>query len=349
MEFQTSQEKIKDSFNKRLKQDLKLDEIEERINTVREYRLFEIEAEAYIVKADKLYKQGLYKEAFVAYYSALDIYNNVNDNSKRAFLYNKLGKCKGVTVEYLEALKYFEKSYVIALECNDISTIKNALFNIAICNKNLNNLSIALKAVNELIGLIDKVSNFDDYIDAVITKANCFLRSKEYDEAINLYNEVIPLFKDAAHYLLGYIYHNLGLNYLEKGLLESALESFNRAITIRELSHPEKLSHTELEKAKVFHKFNMSEKAIAIANRAIETAEKHNEIRYILEGYYLLENIYSKMNRLDLLQKVYVKLLEILEKAGKKEDMMKIYIKLSLLDAENNDKYMKRLQELVSI
>jgi tetratricopeptide (TPR) repeat protein len=348
MEIQTLQDEIKNNCNERLKQDLKLDEIEEIINTVREYGLFEIEAEAYIIKADKLYKQGLYKEAFVAYYSSLDIYNNVNDNTKRAFLYNKLGKCKGVTVEYLEALKYFEKSYVIALECNDIATIKNALFNIAICNKNLNNLSSALKAVNELIGLIDKVSSFEDYIDAIIIKANCFLKSKEYDEAINLYNEVIPLFTDAAHYLLGYIYHNLGLNYLEKGLLESALESFNRAITIRELSHPEKLSHTELEKAKVFHKFNMCEKAIVIANRAIETSKKYNDTRYILEGHYLLENIYSKMNRLDLLQRVYVKLLEVLEKAGKKEDMMKIYIKLSLLDAGNNDKYMKRLQELVS-
>ncbi|MCM0647900.1 helix-turn-helix transcriptional regulator [Clostridium swellfunianum] len=335
--------------SKKLLEDLSNDEIDYILKISLEYSLHQIQAEAYILKANRVFDKGIYKEAFVYYYNALDLYNEIKEHDKNAFLYNKLGKCKGNTLDYLEALKYFEKSYQNALDIGDISTQNNSLYNIALCNKKLGNIENALKSINEVIDVFYKENDFTNFISAIIIKANCLLAIKEYQQAIDLYNEIIPVFTDETHCLLGYVYHNLGLIYLEKGMLEEALLCYNRAITIRELSNPSKLARTQIEKAKVFMKFKMYEQATNMTKNAIETAKQYNDTEFIIDGYYQLEKIYDETNRLDLMEEVYLNLIELLEGIDKKDDKIKIYIKLSLLTKYDPYKYEEYLKKAVDL
>jgi tetratricopeptide (TPR) repeat protein len=306
-------------------------------------------AEQYILRANELFDVGSYKDAFIAYNSALELYNNMRVNTKRAFLHNKLGKCKSALLDYTDALNYFEKSYLYSIEYRDEVTIKNCLYNLALVNKRLGNINEALKRINEFINLINKKDNFNEYISGIIVKANCYVDIKGFDEAIKLYNDVIPMFKDAAHPLLGYVYHNLGLICLEKEELNSILENFNRAITIREISDKINLSHTQIEKAKVFIKFNMYEQAIAMTKDAIDSAKQYNDIRYVLDGYYQLEKIYEDTKKNELLEELYLNIIDILQNTNRKEDILRIHIKLLNLNRNESDKYMKYLEEATHI
>jgi tetratricopeptide (TPR) repeat protein len=325
-------------------------ETEEIINLAAAYSLFEQQAKAYTTKANMLYDKRQYKEAIINYYNALDLYTRLKSDDNRAFLYNKMGKCKSDLLDYEEALNYFEKSYYYSIkyDCKEIR--ENTIFDIALTNYRMNKLDIALDYIERYISLLDIDEQIERLVDANILKTNCYIGKQEYDTAIAIYDNLIPRFQDATHKQLGLVYHNLALIYYETDLTNKALEYANRSIVIKEVASVDSLSATLILKSKIFFKLNMIDQAVMAANNALELAKQYGNNKIIIDSYHLLEIIYEDMKDLNKLQGIYLGLINDFNSLDKREESLKTYIKLSMINHEKDMELSKfYLKEALSL
>lgn len=322
-------------------------EIEEVIRIAESFNLRYVLLFAYDKKAELLYVNGEYIKAFMVYNDVLELSFNLNrDISPNT--YNKIGKCKLASLEYEEALSYFEKAYGLAVCNNDIAIQKNTLYNIALNYKKLNRIDECLAIVEKYISLLDISTEFNDYIDGTILQANCYVAKEEFYKSIQLYESTLDLFKNEDDALLGYIYNNLGVISFQTNRVDDAIKYLEKAQRIRMKNALIDLPHTLIDKADVHFKIGDNEKALELTHEGIAVASSFHDMEYVLKGYYLLENYYGKNGNLVKLKDVYMKMLDVL---NDKQEIIKVYSKLALIYIDNSEieqskKYLKRIVEL---
>lgn len=346
----TKRDEARNYCNDKLSSKLTLKEIDEVISISEEYALVDVQAKAYFEKGNLLYESNDFDKAIVFYYNSLEAYSILKDDLSKAYVYNKLGKCKGNTLCYEDALSYFLKCYFYLDENNNKELYLNCSFNIALIYKKMGEFDNALLYINKLIKLIYYEDKFNIYIDLLILEANCYREKKDFDTAIKLYNDIIFTYLNKLGPPLGYIYNNLGLLYLEINKVDDALIYFDKAIDIRQKLDKKNLSHSIIDKAKVYVMLNLNSDAILLLKKGISLAEEYNDKEFILLAYTSLEEIYNSMDDYLNLERVYLDLISILENADY-ERLINTYIKLSLLylNMENHDKckeYLIKAQDM---
>ncbi|KAA5806033.1 helix-turn-helix domain-containing protein [Thermoanaerobacterium thermosaccharolyticum] len=312
-------------------------DINEIIEISEKYELTEIKIKAYIKRADLEFENHIYKKAFLDYHEALDILVNIGNTSLQAFLYNKLGRCKINEGDYIEALTYFNKALYYSLQINDLKTKKNAIYNIALCYKKLNKFDAAFEYIDEYLSLIDKNEEFTHYVYINILKANCYKDKKEYEKAINLYQDLIKEVNDADITLVGYIYSNLAEIYLEQSNFDKSLECFNIAEKIRRDNDMTNLHHTLIDKANVYIKNENYNEALKLLEEGINLSYRNNDIEYILRGNYMLTDIYKHLDDNKNLNNTYMKIIDVLENVNNEREIIKIFANLSLMNLEQGN------------
>jgi HTH-type transcriptional regulator, quorum sensing regulator NprR len=319
------------------KEKLKSDLFSEDINTITElvsnYGIKELVPQIYTLKANKLYEDKLYEEAFTYYYEVLEA--AYNDEAEKAFIYNKLGKCKIMMLNYVEAITFFNKCYEHSLTNSNDTNKKNCLYNMALSYRKLEKARMALDCVEELLKLYDINKNFSEFIGAIILKANCYIDLKKYEQAIDTLSSYISRFEDPEDKLLGYIYNSLGSLYLDLDELETAMVYLDKARHIRELKDNYNLPRTLFNKASILIRQENTEEAIQLVNKAISLAEQNKDQGFVIKCYKLLEEIYDKDK--EKLKDIYIKMLDILKASNKNEDILKIYIKLLAISYDSKD------------
>jgi len=87
------------------------------------------------------------------------------------------------------------------------------------------------------------------------------------------------------------------LLYLQKDEFDESLKAFSKSETIRMENDESNLSHTIIDKSRVYIKKELYTEAIILTKLGIDLATRYNDNNYLLKGYYQLIEIYEKLDK----------------------------------------------------
>lgn len=103
--------------------------------------------------------QGHYDEALEYYLRSLTIYGEIEDNSKAFVPFNNIGNIYFIKGQYNDARAYYESSLDMEKFNNDLNGQANALHNIGMVEKAMNNYDKALETFNEALSIVQETDN----------------------------------------------------------------------------------------------------------------------------------------------------------------------------------------------
>jgi tetratricopeptide (TPR) repeat protein len=337
-----------------LKKDLTIEEADELTSIAKKYELEEVEAELNKILGDNNYSATNYNDAFLNYIMSLDIYKNTSNEVHIPYLYNRLGMCKFKTLEFTEANLYFNRAIYYSQEQSNNETLKNSIYNISQCYKQLNKLDEAINLINLYMSRWSETEKLHAFIHIKSLKANCLCEKGNIDEAISIYNELIEKAEDTMTPLGAYLYNNLGVFYFEKGDLIKSLEFLSKSQEIRMKVDKPNLSHTIISKAQVYIKQKMYDEAIMLVRLGIDMAQQYNDNEYLLKSHYLLADIYTLCEDYKNVEENFIKIVDILKDKKNQLALIKVYLKLSELNFKTNNiekghEYLKMSQNILEL
>lgn len=295
------------------------------------FSLLNVEAAAYSKLGEYFFNKKKYDEAFINYNNAIEILRDIKKNNELPHLYLQLGYCKVQTLQYADALSFFIFSQRYSLMYNDKDTEKKSTYDISKCYILMNKIDLGLEMVKKFLALCNKEEEFNEYIYAKILEASCYETKEKYDNAIDIYNSLLTEKIDCNNPVLGYIYNNLGLNYLNKDDYKKSLEYFSVAEELRSKVDPVYLSHTLIEESCVFSKQARYKDAVKLIKEGLKQAGANNDFEYLLKGNYELIHIYEALNDTLSLKKAYLKIADYLTELNRYSELILAYTKLSIL------------------
>ncbi|MBU3129950.1 helix-turn-helix transcriptional regulator [Clostridium tagluense] len=308
---------------------------EEIIEIACKFNLLEIKASFYSKKGDFYLARKDYDNAFINYNNSMSIYNDNKQHEIIPHLYFQMGICKARECKYNDALSYFDICERYSVMYKDTKTQKLVLYDIALCYKKIDKFELALKTIQKYLLFSNKKDNF--YFYANFLKSNCYKAICKYDIAIEIYNSLLAELPKPEDPLLGYIYNNLGVLYLDKADFKTSLECFERAEKIRNAVDKNNLCHTLIDKSKVFFSQHFYVEAIKIINLGLISAETYKDYEYLLKGNYSLLRIYESIDDISNLKKVYLVIADLLKDNNNFSELTLLYTKLSLIYLNEND------------
>ena len=335
--------------SKKLEDSLINDNIEEIFKIACKFNLLEVKAAFYSKKADFCMIRKDYDRAFTSYNDALTIYKDIKHDKMIPHLYLQIGLCKAKSSKYKDALTYFDICERYSIMYDDTKTQQLLLYDIALCYKKLNKLDLALVSIEKYL----LSSNKEDviYIYANILKANCYEAIGKYDIVIEIYNCLLAELPKHEDTLIGYIYNNLGLVYLDNFDFKTSLQYFEMAEKIRHTIDKPNLCHTLIEKSELFFKQRLYTDAIKTTKLGLKNAEIYKDYECLLKGNYNLSRIYERLNDISNFKKVYLTIANLLKIKNNFSELVSIYSKLSLIYLNENNiketkKYLFLLQKI---
>lgn len=321
----------------KLATDLTYEELEDVIKIGEQYNLHNVKAEAYKVAGDKNCSDNKYLEAYKNYFYSLDSLTDGVHLKERCYLYNRLGACKYVLLEYEEAVLYFNKA-IVNSEIIKESVIHNtALYNSALCYRKLSKFDEALKCIEDFLNHYNKSGDLQDYIYASSFQANCYEDKGDVDRASEIYKELILMHNNTDEKILAYLYNNLGSLYVKKNDLTEALDYYNKSQQIRTKMDKKNLSHTLIDKSSVYMAKELYDEALLIVSLGLENARENNDYEYTLKAYTIMEEIYIKLEKNDKVKETIEEILVFLEGTDNKLMKISYYNKLQKLYFEDEE------------
>ncbi len=335
--LRTIEEEAEKYCMEKLATNLTYEELEDIINIAEHYDLQNAKAEAYKVSGDKNYNESKYLEAYKNYFYSLDSLNDNVHLKEKCYLYNRLGVCKYALLEYEEALLYFKKAKVSSEIIKESDILSNALYNAALCYRNLSNLDEALRCIQGFLNGYGKFQGLQDYVYASAFKASCYEDKGEIDNAIEIYKELVLLINNTDEKVLAYLYNNLGSLNVKKDNLTEALDYYNKSQQIRARVDKKNLSHTLIEKSSVYITRELYDEALLIVSLGHESAMENNDYEYILKSYEIMEEIYIKIGKKDKIKETIKEILVFLNDTDNKLVKIKHLNKLQKLYFEDKE------------
>ncbi|MGH4123759.1 MAG: helix-turn-helix domain-containing protein [Clostridium sp.] len=353
--LKSPQEEAIEYCNEKINDTLLINEIDYLFDVCSRYNLSDILSTLYVKKGNMLYSIGKFSEAFTYYYDALIFYNSINSIEDKAFIYNKLGRCRLQMLEYFESLSFFTKAYNLSIIGNYKLVKKNSLYNMSLVYKKINKIDDALEHIKKYIDICDYDIDFFDIIDAKILEANCYSSKNQYNKSIQIYKEILNKKDQLKNTMLGNIYNNLALAYLEVNDCENSLFYFDKSQELRKVRDKSKLHRTLIDKSNVFIRIEKINEATNLLTKGFDMSVAYKDLEYTMLSFNMLEKIYIDLCNNKRLIYLYEEMLEILSSRENIQSVLLIYTKISnklaLINIENNDmeKCKNRLKTLNSL
>lgn len=310
------------------------DNIEEILEIACKFNLLEAKAAFYSKKADFFLSKKEYDNAFINYNDSMAIYKEIKQYEIIPHLYFKIGLCKAKSLQYNDALSYFDICKRYSVMYKDTKTQQLVLYDIALTYKKINEFKLALENIEKYLLSSTKEDGF--YFYANILKANCYGSIGKYDIVIEIYNCLLQDISKPKDPLLGFIYTNLGLVYLDKMDYKTSLYYFEMAEKIINEVNKPMLCHTLIEKSELFFQ-KLFTKAIKTMRLGLKDAAVYNDYECLLKGNNNLLLIYESMNDITNLKEVYLEIAGLLKINSNFNQLTSIYVKLSLIYLNEND------------
>jgi len=244
------------------------------------------------------YKFGMFQQLTLAIHL---IINEIDSSYSEGELYGMLGVSNQIAGEIHQAIKYHEKSknmFIKVLKSmtnHDDSVLKKirqkelgAILAIGICKIELGEIQEALDIFEMLYKNIDKMDSKAFIFIGLAFLYSCFEQRKK---ALEFVERACTRIQERNRVTTGYGLFFLGVTYKNLGMLEKALETYQKVITYAEISYYPQ-----------------------VKGRAING----------------LAELYREQNKFDLALQQHLEALNILEKVGAKNDIAHVYYQLGL-------------------
>jgi len=241
------------------------------------------------------YPQALenFSKAQLIFESQTDKNNDVKNGLAKA--YGSIGIVFSEQSNYANALNYYLKSVKIYENLKEQAKVAKLYNNIGIVYKSQSSDFKALEYFVKAQKIQEKLKDVN--IGITLTNiANCYLNQKNYDKALEYYNQAkISFDLHPNPRALGEWYNNLGLFYKATNNSSKAIENWNLAIkTFQSIDDKFGISDTYIYLGQLnFEKGNNSE-ALLYAKKSLNLSKEINVLEQIVLSEKLLSDIYSK-------------------------------------------------------
>jgi tetratricopeptide (TPR) repeat protein len=312
----------------------------ERCNGVlKEWDLNDKKMQIWEIGGEFYYKENKFNESYMYYLKALEASNKLKFQSKTADIYSKLAKCAIKLEHYQEAININNYAQLIlsnaGIEAKNIQ--RRIFFNNALAYKKLGDYDACLKILLELENLMDE-KEYNQRIDILMLKANCYTKLKSYDIAEQTYMKVVEMafsFNDSEQRILAYL--NLSDVYLKKKDREKAVEYLNKIINIQGHASSRYLIEIYLSLGKNYKQIGHGNRAEDFLLKAAQEAKRKNDIKIQGEIYFELLECYTNRNDSSLVDTVLHEIDSLVGEVIIRDRLKDIYIKAShyYIDKDN--------------
>ncbi len=177
------------------------------------------------------WNNGEFNKAIKYFYEALEfsLDNNPDNESGRSIYLNNIGLIYQELSQYEKAIEYHNKSLKIRQKYDMIKDIARSYNNLAVCHRNLGNLTMAEKSIKLAISFAEKSNQPKQYHKFHDNLGSILNDQGKYNEAVDAYEVALNVpdeFKNQNFRSDFIIYSNLIDVYNEMGQYEKAKSAF---------------------------------------------------------------------------------------------------------------------------
>ena len=254
-------------------------------------------------------------QAFISYSNSLEILNNNNLVNDKPLIFNNMGVCKLMLLDYEEAAHYFSNSLLVAELTGNYSAYNKTLFNLTLAYSNLKNIPDTLKTIERCIARLDKYKEYNIYLKVKIMEAYCYSENEDYKTSLSIYydleNGLKNTLTDEEKVVLANVYNNMASVLLLNNKFKESEEYFDKSLELRNEYSKDLLSHTLITKSKLYKKCSQQNNAIICLQEGIELCKEYNDYEYWNIALNELEEIYNDNNNYDNLRWLYLQYIEL--------------------------------------
>ncbi|CAF1267984.1 unnamed protein product [Adineta steineri] len=250
-----------------------------------------------------------------------------SDHREKANIYQHLGTVKIGLGEYVEAIRYAEKS----LEINQKSLppdhidLATSYYIIGLVHYKMSEYSKALSFHEKALEIRQKIlsPNHTDLAASNEHIGNVYYRIGKYSQALSYYEKALEVQKKTLppnHPDLATSYHNIGSMYYCMGAYSKALSYYEKALEIRQKTLPP--NHPDLATSYnhiglVYYEMGEFSRALLSHENALEIKQKTLHLNHpsLAASYNNIGLAYNKMNKYSKALSYYEKSLEIDQKS----------------------------------
>ncbi|MCT8137838.1 tetratricopeptide repeat protein [Anaerobacillus sp. CMMVII] len=202
--------------------------------------------------------------------------------------------------KFLEGIRSFQKA--LSVQNNYPTEDPFLLYHTALAYSNVHNTTLALQYALDVLDVFEKKLNYLRVIDCHIIIGINYTRIKQYDRALEHYNNVLKVVHQFnKEDLIAMVYHNIGFLYSEKKASKLAIDYFLKSLELKKEMTPVYLNTVyflanELIKVKQFDQANdWINKSLSLITSPSTYSIKLKLLAYSISGnsdehkHYLLE------------------------------------------------------------
>lgn len=169
------------------------------------------------------YMKSNYVQSLKDFSQAYEWAISANNQKEIAYSENGIGLVYLGQLQYNKAKSAFNKALKMNTDLADSSAMGRNLFNIGICERELNNYETSITYFNQALDILQKYPLNYLYVMVINQKAKSLYKLKRYNEALDLYNHALSFEELLNTWERAFAYTGIAEIQLDKGLYEEAL------------------------------------------------------------------------------------------------------------------------------
>ncbi|MCA6575229.1 MAG: tetratricopeptide repeat protein [Pseudanabaena sp. M57BS1SP1A06MG] len=191
------------------------------------------EADRLIQQGIKLYQISRYREAILAFESALGIYREVKDRDGEATAMLGLGLINKSLGQYRKAIDYYQQSLVIQKQIGDRNGEAASLNNLGNAYNNLGQYQKAIDYYQQSLAILKQIGNRNNEAGTLGNLGNAYNNLGQYQKAIDYYQQFLAILKQIGDRNgEATSLNNLGEAYRRLGQYQKAIDYYQQSLAI---------------------------------------------------------------------------------------------------------------------
>ncbi len=295
------------------------------------------------------------KEALPILHELLEKVIEGNVDLDLALLYNQFGIAYRGIGDFDNCLRYYNMSYDVFFERNNIEGMAGTLINIGNVYRSYEKLDIALEHYRKAEEMIGDRNGFDEHKRLICSGMSVTCRKmKEFEKALE-YNEKALAYCYQLEDIRGVCntLNSMALLRKDQGRLDDALELYQSCLEIAEGKNYESMIATAL--ANIGQTYSMKEvfdKAKDNLERGLVKAQEINAEHIIMQIYFMQAGMYAQIGNSEKTLESFIKYDKVKSKVLSKQTMERLHnleIKFDLERKQHETEvYRLRNEELVA-